>query len=302
MCTSRTSHRGHRRSPRWSTLLILLALTSCAGRGGRITEPLRPEAPSGFFAQPKPRPLSERSSSELGGRLYAALCASCHGAGGRAETPLARDLDPAPRDFTSCNFKYRSTPSGSLPLEGDLWRTITVGLPGSAMPALGRGLGSVALRALGAEVIVRCARFSEEEAEPPLHLPEPPLYTQESVSHGRAVYVREGCASCHGERGRGDGPAAATLRELSGRPVRPRDYTRGVYRSGFQRRDLYRAFSTGLDGTPMPALPATVSASDRWDLTSYLVSLSESRSRLLRALESTPSWYEPVRAWGIQWR
>ena len=84
--------------------------------------------------------------------------------------------------------------------------------------------------------------------------------------------------------------------------MRPRDYTRGVFRSGFWRIDIYRAFSTGLDGTPMPAMPARVSPAARWDLTNYIVSRSADREALVRYLSETPSWYEPTQAWRLPWR
>jgi cytochrome c oxidase cbb3-type subunit 2 len=181
-------------------------------------------------------------------------------------------------------------------------RTLVVGLPGSAMPSFGALLPPRALEALVLDVKERCDRFSEERPEPALSFSRPPLYTEESAARGHVVYQREKCGSCHGSVGRGDGPAARTLKDLSGRPVHPRDYTRGVFRGGFRRLDLCRAFSTGLDGTPMPALPGAVSQDDRWDLTHYLVSLSHDRSKVLRAMEVAPSWYEPMRAWGLPWR
>src|SRR3546814_17549809 len=39
-----------------------------------------------------------------------------------------------PRDFTLGLFKFRLTPSSSMPTDGDLLRTITRGVRGTAMP------------------------------------------------------------------------------------------------------------------------------------------------------------------------
>lgn len=282
----------------------LRAALLAALAGGCAARRAEPAAqPASFFggapAASRPRPVL---SAEGGARLYAALCSSCHGDEGRGDAPLAADLSPVPADFTRCNFKYRSTPTGSLPRREDLQRTVAVGLPGTAMPSFAGLLGEPAVVALALEVEARCDRFTEESPEPPLQIGRPPSYEAASVARGKAVYVRERCASCHGESGRGDGAVAGALKDLRGRPVRPRDHTRGIYRSGFGRRDIYRAFSTGLDGTPMPALPPGVSEAERWDLTHYLVSLSARRSRAARLLESAPSWYEPARAWGLPWR
>lgn len=239
---------------------------------------------------------------EVGRRAFHRLCTACHGSEGRAQTPLAADLNPWPRDLTGCNFKYRSTASGVLPTDEDLLRTLQVGLPGTAMPSFGALMGSAVLRAVVRQVKQRCQRFAEEQPETPLHPPGRAFYSADSVARGSRIYRREGCHKCHGDQGRGDGLAAGTLRDNRGRPIEPRDYTRGVFRSGFHRKDIYRAFSTGLDGTPMPALPETVNEPDRWDLTHYIVSLSHDRSRLLRVLERAPTWYEPVSSWSLPWQ
>lgn len=282
-------------------LLIALVLASCAPRAA--TAPSGAASAGSFFGAAQRAAPARAASREAGARLYASLCSSCHGRDGGGETLLARELSPTPpADLRRCNFKYRSTPSGSLPSDEDLLRTLSLGLPGSSMAGFGSLLSDDALRALALEVKARCVRFADEKPEEPLAIGAAPLYEPASVERGAAVYRRERCASCHGEAGRGDGPAARALKELGGRAIRPRDHTRGVFRSGFGRADLYRAFSTGLDGTPMPALPASVAARDRWDLVHYLVSLSHDRSRLLRFLESPPSFYEPARAWGLPWR
>lgn len=282
-----------------AALLAALSGGCAAQRAEAVAQPASffDGAPAAASSRPPPR-----LSAEGGARLYAALCSSCHGDDGRGDTPLAADLSPVPADFTRCNFKYRSTPTGSLPLREDLQRTVAVGLPGTAMPSFAGLLGEPALVALALEVEARCDRFAEESPEAPLRIGQPPPYDAASIARGRAIYARERCASCHGESGRGDGVVAAALKDLRGRPVRPRDHSRGIYRSGFGRRDIYRAFSTGLDGTPMPALPPSVSEAERWDLTHYLVSLSSRRSRAARLLESAPSWYEPARTWGLPWR
>jgi cytochrome c oxidase cbb3-type subunit 2 len=289
--------------PRVPAAALLFLLAGCAPRAE--TAPVGGAAGAGsFFGAAAQRPPPARTASrEAGARLYASLCRSCHGHDGGGETALARELSPTPpADLRRCNFKVRSTPSGSLPSDEDLLRTLAIGLPGSSMIGFGALLSDDALRALVLEVKARCVRFAEEKPDAPSASGAAPLYEAASVERGAAVYRRERCASCHGEAGRGDGPAARALKDLAGRALRPRDHTRGVFRSGFGRADLYRAFSTGLDGTPMPALPASVAARDRWDLAHYLVSLSHDRSRWLRFLESPPSFYEPARAWGLPWR
>ena len=70
----------------------------------------------------------------LGQEVFVDHCAGCHGARGDGAGRAATFLSPLPRDFTAGVFKFRSTPSGSLPTDGDLFRTITRGVRWTAMP------------------------------------------------------------------------------------------------------------------------------------------------------------------------
>ena len=62
-------------------------------------------------------------------------CIGCHGVQGDGRGPSAVFLDPKPRDFKRGIFKFHSTPGkDSLPIDADLFITITHGLWGTAMP------------------------------------------------------------------------------------------------------------------------------------------------------------------------
>ena len=285
----------------WRILAALLLFASC--------RPAPPAPPASAGASTL-FPASQRqaapyvASAAAGERLYRTLCSSCHGQDGRARSALGRDLDPPATDLTRCNFKYRSTPSGSLPTDDNLVRSLYVGLPGTSMPSFADLLSLPAMRALAQQVKARCERFSRQQPDPPLRRPAAAVpYGEISVARGEQIYKQQRCHSCHGATGRGDGPAARSLKDLQGRPVLPRVHAHGVFRSGFRREDIVRAFSTGLDGTPMPALPeGAVSDSGRWDLANFIVSLSHRRSRVLRLLQSRPTWYEPAAGWSLPWR
>ena len=69
-----------------------------------------------------------------GKEVYLRRCVGCHGPKGDGNGPAATFLNPRPRDFRDAVFKFRVTPSGALPTEGDLYRTITRGVRGTAMP------------------------------------------------------------------------------------------------------------------------------------------------------------------------
>src|SRR2546423_13932599 len=70
--------------------------------------------------------------------VYNHACSWCHGKDGRGDGPAAFSINKyrltRPRDFTRGRFKLRSTPSGQLPTDDDLLRTVERGLPGY-MPA-----------------------------------------------------------------------------------------------------------------------------------------------------------------------
>ena len=52
--------------------------------------------------------------------IYERSCVSCHGPRGAGDGVAAPQLDPRPRDFTRGMFKFRSTPSGTMPTLDDL--------------------------------------------------------------------------------------------------------------------------------------------------------------------------------------
>src|SRR5882724_2433556 len=67
-------------------------------------------------------------NAKHGKALYQRYCTFCHGAEGDGNGDTAPYIDPKPRDFTKATYKCRSTPSGSLPLDIDLYDTMTRGV------------------------------------------------------------------------------------------------------------------------------------------------------------------------------
>ena len=66
---------------------------------------------------------------------YRRYCVGCHGVLGDGEGENAQWIDPKPRNFTFGIFKCRSTTTGTLPLDSDLYNTIGRGLDNSNMPS-----------------------------------------------------------------------------------------------------------------------------------------------------------------------
>jgi mono/diheme cytochrome c family protein len=138
--------------------------------------------------------------------------------------------------------------------------------------------------------------------------PPPPDRTPEqraaSISLGRGLYAGKNarCIECHGPHGDGHGEQTELYddwnklkkgatpeetRDMAGlfrlpiQRLRPRDFTRGIFRGGSRPIDLYWRVHVGIKGTPMPAAgPARGSAGvltekEIWHVVNYVRSLAE---------------------------
>jgi cytochrome c oxidase cbb3-type subunit 2 len=209
---------------------------------------------------------------DRGRAVYRQRCVGCHGGKGDGNGVAATFLSPRPRDFTAAVFKFRSTPSGALPTDGDLYRTVTRGVRWTAMPTW-HELPDKDRLAVVAFIKTFSTRWKEEKPEPPVVASAPPAHA-ELIARGRDLYQRAKCWECHGEDGRGDGPSAAHLKDDLDRPIRPADFTRGQLKGGAHVGDVFRTMTNGLDGTPMPSFADTMTDDERWAISYYVLSLS----------------------------
>src|SRR5690348_18497555 len=69
-----------------------------------------------------------------GKKHYRRFCVGCHGPLGDGNGENAQWIDPKPRDFTAATFKCRSTPTGTLPTDQDLYNSVGRGFTNSNMP------------------------------------------------------------------------------------------------------------------------------------------------------------------------
>jgi cytochrome c oxidase cbb3-type subunit I/II len=214
--------------------------------------------------------------SEAGKQLYRRFCIGCHGPNGDGKGENAPYLAGGilPRDLTAGLFKCRSTLSGSLPQDGDLFETVGRGLVTTGMPSWGP-LTDQDRADLVAFIKTFSPRFNEEKPDKPITIPVESPDTPESQKRGEDLYQKKlKCFECHGTGGQGDGPSAPTLRDNKGNPISPYDFTAGSrFKCGATNADLYRIFMTGLDGTPMPAWSDWLTPDQGWDLVHYLRTL-----------------------------
>lgn len=99
-------------------------------------------------------------------------------------------------------------------------------------------------------------------------LRDPEPVTEVSTAHGRALYG-ERCMVCHGERGRGDGPAAAGLSPP------PADLLLHVPQHS--DGELFYMISRGMPDSAMPEWRNVLTERERWDLVHYLRVLAAGR-------------------------
>lgn len=90
-----------------------------------------------------------------------------------------------------------------------------------------------------------------------------------TVQAGRDLYAANGCISCHGLNGHGDGPVAVTLNPP------PRDFrAAAAFRTGLDERAIAQTIGTGIpNGGSMPRYPH-LSETQRRSLALYVLSLA----------------------------
>lgn len=214
--------------------------------------------------------------------VYERNCAVCHGKYGDGRGEMGLTVKPRPRNFNKAVFKFRSTPPGFLPTDDDLAHTIRQGLSGTAMPTF-QNLSDRDVAAVAQYV----KTFSSKWTKPanyaaPMPLPDEPAWFDQpkevssQADRGGMLYL-QACAACHGEQGDGHGPSAATLVDAWDEPAPPIDLRQPAIRSGPGRRDIFRALTTGLDGTPMPSFRETFSEEQRWQLVAFLERLRKAQ-------------------------
>jgi len=208
---------------------------------------------------------------------YRRFCVGCHGelGDGNGENAVwfTTPMYAQPRNFQLAIFKCRSTPTGTLPTDQDLYDTIGRGMDRSNMPQW-----NPMSRQERADLVAWIKHFSPrwqtEKPGTPIQIPPEPEITPERVKAGQAVFARMQCYKCHGVQGMANGPSASTLTDDLNQPIAAFNFTDGSRpKCGDTDTDIYRIFMTGLDGTPMPSFVDNIKPDEAWDLVFYLRSL-----------------------------
>ncbi|MCB1174059.1 MAG: c-type cytochrome [Leptospiraceae bacterium] len=87
------------------------------------------------------------------------------------------------------------------------------------------------------------------------------------IDAGKQLFTQNGCVTCHGESGMGDGPA--------GKGLNVRNLTdASTYKQGSTAAEITTTIETGIPGTAMAAY-AHIPEADRQKLAAFIVSLQK---------------------------
>jgi len=95
----------------------------------------------------------------------------------------------------------------------------------------------------------------------------PIIPDQESLQNGSAIFQRQ-CAVCHGEQGRGDGPAAKGMNQ------KPANFLDREHSAIYGPGEKFWIIGNGSGETGMPAF-SDLSLMDRWHLVNHIYLLQE---------------------------
>ncbi|HVV70718.1 MAG TPA: c-type cytochrome, partial [Verrucomicrobiae bacterium] len=163
--------------------------------------------------------------------------------------------------------------SGRLPTDADLFRSVSLGMPGTPMPPWRVNLSDGDRWAVVEYLKTFSPRFADtnENRAAVVDAGVPPPRDESALAEGKALFTKLACITCHGETGHGDGTSAASLVDDSQSRIRPRDFTRpAAFKSGYSTKEIVRTILTGFNGTPMVGFNGAIAPADAWKLAYYV--------------------------------
>jgi mono/diheme cytochrome c family protein len=205
---------------------------------------------------------------QKGRSLYAHNCVVCHGERGQG-APLTTGVVP-PRDFASPQARAELTRERMI-------QSVTNGRPNTAMAAFANRLpaddiGAIVDYIRAALMVPETRGISGTDAHAgrrggaagdndQLQPFQSALIP--NVAAGKKLYLAT-CATCHGEKGDGNGPRAYFIRP------KPRNFLEPGFRSTFNRPAIYTAVAEGRLGTEMPAWNKVLSEQEMLDVSEFV--------------------------------
>ena len=200
-------------------------------------------------------PRSQEAIALRQGGLRRGAASAAMAPKGDGNGSAATFLTVRPRNFTTGTFKFRSTPSGSLPTDGDLLRTITDGVRGTAMPTWHELPEKDRLAVLQYVKYVLAvdrsdpkqpyAFFSEEQPQASGRDRRAAAADPGAAGQGQGALAGGQVRAVPRRTGEGNGQSAIGLKDDWGFPIRPANLTTGLFKSGPSVKDIFRTISTG---------------------------------------------------------
>lgn len=116
----------------------------------------------------------------------------------------------------------------------------------------------ISLGVLLSATAVTAGEPAKDPAPAKAPLPTPPALTPDMQAQGEASFKLY-CATCHGDGGQGDGPAAVALNP------KPRNFTKDPFRQGSSVAEIFMTLQTGVPATTMVPF-AHLPEAERWAL------------------------------------
>lgn len=259
---------------------------------------------------------AEQAQLAEGKKVYDTYCMGCHGITGDGQGPAAEFLNPKPRNFQTAEFRFSSRPSGDVPTDQDLFRTITEGLHGSSMsgwnlmPESDRWAVIAYLKTFAPNKWKFTPGAETTVAEDP-YLNQPKdiaIKRGETAYHGMAM-----CFSCHAayippqkinearavygmpplKAFRKDLGSVQSLQTTDGSVILPPDFLWHKLKRGSELQTLYHVVGNGISGTPMPTWKGILPEEDLWGIVYYVREMASKRP-LLVTDEDIRRYYENV--------
>jgi mono/diheme cytochrome c family protein len=151
-------------------------------------------------AEHKNNPLPDSDEVLNQGRqVFLQSCALCHGADGRGETYIGRNMYPPAMDMTSPHVQHWS--------DAELFWIIQNGVRLTGMPSWQSSISETDTWKLARFIhsLPRLDATATRTPAPPQAQPVNPTAQLEMIKYGKTLYKQEGCFMCHRLNGEGGG-------------------------------------------------------------------------------------------------
>ena len=129
---------------------------------------------------------------------------------------------------------------------------------------------SLSLAVAGSLALSQCKKKTEATDEAPAQEEQVTVESANNaadIAAGKALFKKNGCVTCHGEEGKGDGP--------SGPALKARNLTKpDTFKQGTSQAEIAQSILTGVPGTGM-APYASISEEDRMKIAAWIKSIQK---------------------------